>query len=113
MSFVIYHIPSTMQVGPTAGGHPHSLCAKTYKTYGAALRTMAKFNAWEAGTRSRMGDPREVYGPGPYGVASLSHYQDRVVKMVTRVNLMSGKEYQEPSNTPGYCSPSSEAYWNM
>jgi hypothetical protein len=26
---------------------------------------------------------------------------------------MSKKEYQEPSNTPGYMSPASEAYWSM
>jgi hypothetical protein len=35
------------------------------------------------------------------------------VHMVTRINLMSKKEYQEPSNTPGYMSPASEAYWSM
>jgi hypothetical protein len=35
------------------------------------------------------------------------------VPMVTRQNLMSGLEYQEPADTPNYCSPSSEAYWSM
>ena len=33
--------------------------------------------------------------------------------MVTRVNMMGGKEYQERYDTPRYCSPSSEAYWSM
>ena len=32
---------------------------------------------------------------------------------VTRKNMMSGKEYQERYDTPGYCSPSSETYWSM
>jgi len=32
---------------------------------------------------------------------------------VKRVNLMSGKEYQERYDTPYYCSPSSESYWSM
>ncbi len=32
---------------------------------------------------------------------------------VTRVNLMSGKEYQERYDLPYYCSPSSESYWSM
>lgn len=33
--------------------------------------------------------------------------------MVTRNNMMGGKEYQERYDTPRYCSPSSEAYWSM
>ena len=33
--------------------------------------------------------------------------------MVTRTNLMGGAAYQERYDTPGYCSPSSEAYWSM
>jgi hypothetical protein len=33
--------------------------------------------------------------------------------MVTRTNIMTGKEFQEPANTPYYCSPSSESYWSM
>ena len=32
---------------------------------------------------------------------------------VTRVNLMSGKEYQEDINTPLCCSPASDTYWSM
>jgi hypothetical protein len=30
---------------------------------------------------------------------------------VTRRNIMSGQEFTERYDTPGYCSPSSEAYW--
>lgn len=32
---------------------------------------------------------------------------------VTRVNLMTGAEYQEDINTPLCCSPASESYWSM
>jgi hypothetical protein len=35
------------------------------------------------------------------------------VKMVKKVNMMSGKEYWEAEGTPGFLSPSSEAYWSM
>ena len=35
------------------------------------------------------------------------------VKMVTRINMMSGLPYQEAEDTPSYCSPASEAYWSM
>jgi len=31
---------------------------------------------------------------------------------ITRVNLMSGLEFQERYDTPSYCSPSSETYWS-
>lgn len=34
------------------------------------------------------------------------------VKMVKRVNLMSGLEYEEPEDTPVYCSPAFESYWS-
>jgi hypothetical protein len=32
---------------------------------------------------------------------------------VTKINMMSGKEYQERYDTPGFCSPSSESFWSM
>src|SRR5262245_2682813 len=106
--FVIYHITSTMQVGPV-GGQPHSSWAKPYKTFAAALRTANKFNA----LRRTFIDGQEVYGPGSYGVAHVDHYRTRVVRKVERTNLISGQKYLEDSNTPGYCSPASEAYWSM
>lgn len=34
-------------------------------------------------------------------------------EMVTRVNIMTGKEYQERRDTPLACSPASETYWCM
>ena len=33
--------------------------------------------------------------------------------MVTKRNLMGGKEFTERYDTPYYCSPSSESYWSM
>ena len=35
------------------------------------------------------------------------------VKMVERINLMSGKPFMEAEDTPNFCSPASEAYWSM
>ena len=32
---------------------------------------------------------------------------------VTRVNIMTGTEYQERYDLPYFCSPSSESYWSM
>lgn len=50
-------------------------------------------------------------------VANTDRRAGYVVKVfetyVTRKNMMSGAEYQERYDTPGYCSPSSESYWSM
>jgi hypothetical protein len=32
--------------------------------------------------------------------------------MVERTNIMTGKKFFEPADTPYYCSPSSETYWS-
>ena len=33
--------------------------------------------------------------------------------MVTKKNMMNGKNFEERYDTPYYCSPSSETYWSM
>ena len=33
--------------------------------------------------------------------------------MVTKRNILNGKEFKERYDTPYYCSPSSETYWSM
>ena len=90
--FAVYHVKSTM--------------LKEYKNRECdAKRLVAKLNAKQSDfERERIGG---------YGYATVEDYQTKVVYMVTRKNMMSGVEYQEPSNTPGYMSPSSEAYWSM
>jgi len=106
--FVVYHIASTMMVGPTSHGNPHSMYARTYKTAHMAKRACDKYNA-----KPRLWGRDELHGPGDYGWCSADHYQKHVVHMVERTNLMSGTKFIEPSNTPGYMSPSSETYWSM
>ena len=114
--FVVYHIKSTMQVGPLPrSGKPHSLYAKTYKSAGFAKRACDKFNSEPRMVTHWVGTKlvtEEAEGPGKYGFCSTDHYRNRVVRMVERTNLISGKKFVEPSNTPGYCSPSTEAYWS-
>lgn len=48
-----------------------------------------------------------------YRKAHDEHVKLWGAQLVTRINLMSGKEYQERRDTPGYCSPSRESYWSM
>jgi len=89
--FVVYGITSTV-------------CDSEYASLRHALARAAKLNAAEA-----------EYGEHGirFGVCSIQEYRDNVVHMVERTNLRTGTKYVEPSNTPGYCSPSSEAYWSM
>jgi hypothetical protein len=48
-----------------------------------------------------------------YAIADASYYFANIEKQVTKVNMMTGKEFQESINTPHYMSPSSETYWSM
>lgn len=48
-----------------------------------------------------------------YAIATVGDFLDNIEKEVERTNLMSGKKYMERVNTPHYCSPASEAYWQM
>ena len=36
-----------------------------------------------------------------------------IEQQVERTNLMSGKKFMEPINTPHFCSPAFESYWSM
>lgn len=43
-----------------------------------------------------------------------SRYRLELVEtMVTKTNLMTGKEYQERYDTPISCSPASDTFWSM
>lgn len=44
--------------------------------------------------------------------STLEHYAREIVHMVDRRNALNGVAFKEPSNTPYYCSPSSETYWS-
>ena len=89
MGYVIYSTETTRKFG------------RTYKTAAAAKAGLTR--AARAGK----------IAAADYAVADASVFRTRIEKMVKRTNLLSGKEYWEPANTPNHCSPSSEAYWSM
>ena len=84
--FTVYHVKSTME-------------KKSFYLEHHARSLTEKLNA---------GNEYEMYAYAP-----VEHYRTQVVYMVTRKNLMSGLEYQEPSNTPAFMSPACESYWSM
>ena len=85
---------------------------QSYATAGAAqaaiTRASKKYQQNPDNLMKLDQDPQFIYA-----IAETEHYYSNLERMVTRTNLMSGKEYQESINTPSYCSPSSEAYWSM
>jgi hypothetical protein len=93
MSYVIYN---------SVSGHTYG---NTYQRKGSAVNAAHKMNL-----------KRDSYDlkRGVEFIAILSsEYDEKINVMVTRINMMTGLEYQEKLNTPNYCSPASESYWSM
>lgn len=105
MGYVIYDKATTR----TAGKY-------SYKTHAAAQAAITRWSRiWFRErytalypTVDRSEDPVFVYA-----IAEADHFRKNIEKTVTRVNLMTGKEYEEAANTPLACSPASETYWSM
>lgn len=84
----------------------------SYATHAAAqaaiTRASKKFNQNPDNVGKFQQDPQFIYA-----IAETNHYYNNLEKQVTRVNMMTGNEYQESVNRPRSCSPSSEAFWSM
>lgn len=85
--YIVYEVNSTKRF-------------KAFPTIGGARISAAFANKRASGRES-------------YAVASVEDFESNVVKMVEKVNMMTGEKYMERSDTPYYCSPSSETYWSM
>jgi hypothetical protein len=92
MSYVVYNLQSTRIVG--------SRSTKYWKSVAAARAHLTRMG--------KMG-----YNVTEYAVAETNSYYASIEKTVTKVNLMTGQEYQERMGTPLSCSPASETYWSM
>ncbi len=84
-----YHVTVTQPIG--SSGHTRTIGTATFQS---CPELVALFTAAVSRKKGR--------------VATVTQEPE----MVTRVNLQSGKEYQEELDTPNYCSPASEAYWS-
>ena len=95
-----------VNVGTDRAYGKNSYTNKVYATERAAKGVCTRLN------REYSGCEMTVNVPEQWKVVSYKDYMNRPVKMVERVNLMSGQKYMEAENTPNFCSPSSEAYWS-
>jgi hypothetical protein len=105
MGYVIYELATTRTVGKMS-----------YKTHAAAQAAITRWSKIWFRERYTALYPAVDRGEDPvfvYGIAESNHFYANIERRVTRVNLMSGKEYSESVNTPLACSPASETYWSM
>jgi hypothetical protein len=94
MSYVVYNKESTRILKKRNGGY-------WYADAGAAQAGLTR--AVNAGRVKRE----------DYAIAEVNEFHSRIEKQETKRNLMSGKEFTQPVNTPISCDPSSETYWSM
>lgn len=79
---------------------PGHFCDAIYETESGAKGSCTRLN-------------KEYGNVGQWKVIPAEDYHTLYpVKMVERINLLSGKPYMEAEDTPNFCSPASEAYWS-
>jgi hypothetical protein len=79
-----------------------------YKTMSAAKAGLTRIKKAENLLPT---DPN--YADFRYGIADVEYFHKTIEKTRTRKNMMSGLDFTETVNTPGYMSPASESYWSM
>ena len=92
MAFVVYNTDTTILLERNG---------QTYATKGAAKAALTRYSK------------KIAINVDDYSITDATNFYANVEKKVTRKNLMSGLDYQEPVNTPIYMSPASETYWSM
>lgn len=105
MAYVIYEIESTRFVRIMRNGYWQDA---SYKTEGAAKAAFNRIAAkWDANPKN------EVPFKQCHAISESSHFHSKIEKQETKHNLLSGKEFTQPVNTPLCCDPSSETYHSM
>ncbi len=95
MSYVIYDKSTTVLVGT-------SLDPKIFRTERGAK-----------GYLTRLVNRGFCFKRENYAITDMVTFHTQIETWVTKKNLLSGKEFRQPLNTPICCDPSSETYWSM
>jgi hypothetical protein len=104
--YVIYENTSTLIIGKD--GRPDHRAV--YKTMGAAKAAITRMRKAWFKTRDECRDNDPLFR---YAIAESAYFSKNIEKQRRVKNMMSGVEFSEPVNTPGYMSPRSESYWSM
>jgi len=99
--YVVYETATSRIVGVNTTEYSTEAAAKSARTRILKIKKKHRF------------DSRTEYKPEDLAVAEYSYYKANIEQKVQRVNLMTGKPYEESVNTPLCCSPASETYWSM
>lgn len=97
--FVIYDKESTVLVRGNLGG------VRNYGPKEFATERGAK--AWLTRMVNKGADRNK------YAIADSFTFHNEIEHWVTSRNMMSGKLFRQPINTPACCDPSTETYWSM
>lgn len=90
MSFVIYHDETT-------------------RTH----RSKTRKESWETERAAKAERTRAKLSDEVWLIEEKLFFHTNIELRVRKRNMMSGKWFTESINTPGFLSPSSEAYWSM
>ena len=104
--FVIYEISTTKLVS-----RPSKYARMTQKDFNTLSAAKSFLTKWAKGTARACNF--DSFSPDTFAISEITEFHKNIEKQVTRQNLMTGKDYQEPLNTECYMSPSCESYWNM
>ena len=107
MSYVIYNKETTKTL--LAPAQSVGCYIEFYKTESAAKAALTRLD--KKGKLGYEYDTERPFVKADFAIAETSDFRANIEKMVTRKNAMTGKEFQEPINTPFSSSPSSENYW--
>tara|TARA_B100002019_G_scaffold246364_1_gene224188 strand:- start:738 stop:1076 length:339 start_codon:yes stop_codon:yes gene_type:complete len=111
--YYIYEKSSTLIMGPAGRiarpNHRHS-----YKTMSAAKAALTRYSKMWWNDTGRFGNEPSSNDPQfRFGICEKELFHQVIEKSRKVTNMMSGKEFVEPVNTPNYMSPASESYWSM
>ena len=109
--YYIYERSSTYIMGKmnTRTGEVRPDHRKSYSTMAAAKAALTRMSKrYRADLLETVNDPQYRFG-----IAESGYFHKSIEKSRTVTNMMSKQQFVESVNTPGYMSPSSEAYWSM
>jgi len=113
MSYVIYNKQTTKTL--LAPAQSVGCYNEFYKSESAAKAALTRLdNKGKLGLYKKDINGIEItaaYLKEDFAIADTVDFRANIEKMVTRKNAMTGKEFQEPINTPYTSSPASETYW--
>ncbi len=115
--FVIYNKKSTIIL--LARARSVGCYIEHYKSAGAAKGALTRLDK-----KGQLGDNVDTdpktfertvtpYVKEDFAIADSHVFHTTIEKQVTKRNLLSGKEFQQPINTPASCDPSTETYHCM